>query len=162
MRRWPIHLASTLIWQLAGYSSISVTRENPMTEHAQQKLQDFIYSHLTENSFFADGHRQYFDYRDFGMAKATRGLLQAHVVRANSPSKPGGLGWHKHVLDLQFVYVLKGWQTMEIEGHGTVTMREGSAWIQPPSILHNVIAYSDDFEALELICPAQYDTIDGI
>jgi len=130
-------------------------------EKSEQKKQTFVCSHLNENSFVADGHRKYFDYRDFGIADATHGLCQAHVVRANSPSKKGGLGWHKHILDLQFVYVLKGWQKMEVEGYGVITMKEGSAWIQPPSILHNVIEYSDDFEALELVCPAKFDTIDG-
>ena len=132
-----------------------------MTEMLEEKEQKFVYDHLDENSFSDDGHRKYFAYRDFGMAEATHGLLQAHVVRASAPSKEGGLGWHKHLIDLQFVYVLKGWQTMEVEGHGIITMREGSTWIQPPSVLHNVIEYSDDFEALELICPAQYETVDG-
>ncbi len=131
-----------------------------LSEKPEHKGQTFVCSHLNDDSFVPDGHRKWFDYRDFGIAAATQGLCQAHVVRANSPSKKGGLGWHKHVLDLQFVYVLKGWQTMEIEGHGVITMKEGSAWIQPPSIMHNVLEYSDDFEALELLCPAHFDTVD--
>lgn len=129
-------------------------------EESKHKGQTFVYSHLDESSFAPDGHRKWFDYRDFGIAAATQGLCQAHVVRANSPSKKERAVWHKHVLDLQFVYVLKGWQIMEFEGHGVITMREGSAWIQPPSIMHKVIEYSDDFEALELLCPAAYDTVD--
>jgi hypothetical protein len=132
-----------------------------MMQEEVQHGQEFVASHLDEKSFKADGHRPYFDYRDFGMVEATQGLLRAHVVRANALCKEGGVGWHKHVLNLQFVYVLKGWQVMEIEGHGVVTMREGSAWIQPPAILHNVLEWSEDFQALEIILPAEYETIDG-
>jgi hypothetical protein len=54
--------------------------------------------------------------------------------------------------------MLKGWQTMWIEGHGVVTMREGSSWTQPPGILHEVLDYSDDREVVEIIMPAKFDT----
>jgi quercetin dioxygenase-like cupin family protein len=56
------------------------------------------------------------------------------------------------------VYVLKGWAKMEFEGQGEITVREGSAWIQPPGIKHTVLGFSDDYEILEMIIPAQYDT----
>jgi len=130
-------------------------------EDTKQRKQTFVASHLDEFSFKADGHRPYYDYRELGMVEATQGALRAHVLRANSPCKEGGVGWHKHILDVHFVYVLKGWQKMEFEGQGVVTMREGSAWIQPPSILHTVLEWSEDFEALEIMLPADYDTIDG-
>jgi quercetin dioxygenase-like cupin family protein len=58
----------------------------------------------------------------------------------------------------QLVYVLKGWSKMEFEGVGEVTMREGSCWIQPPGIKHTVLGFSDDYEIVEIIIPAKYDT----
>ena len=56
------------------------------------------------------------------------------------------------------VYVLKGSITTEMEGHAPVTMRAGSAWIQPPKIKHRVTDYSDDCELLEIVLPAEFKT----
>jgi len=47
----------------------------------------------------------------------------------------------------------------EFEGQGVIEMREGSSWIQPPGIKHNVLGFSDDLEILEIIIPADYDTV---
>lgn len=120
--------------------------------------QRFVFNHLQPEAFKKDGLRPYLDYRDLGIVDATNGLARAHVVRANQPS-PGRSGLHKHVVDFQFVYVLKGWQRMRVEGHGELTVREGSAWIQPPEIPHDVLEFSDDFEALEIILPADFETV---
>jgi quercetin dioxygenase-like cupin family protein len=57
------------------------------------------------------------------------------------------------------VYVLKGWVRSEFEGHGEFVMKEGSCWLQPPRIKHTVLGFSDDMEILEVIIPANYDTI---
>ena len=38
-------------------------------------------------------------------------------------------------------------------------MKEGSCWLQPPRIKHTVLGFSDDLEILEVIIPANYDTI---
>ena len=54
----------------------------------------------------------------------------------------------------------KGWIKAEYEGQGVVTMREGSAWLQPPKIKHTVLDYSDDCELLEIILPADFDTVE--
>ena len=43
---------------------------------------------------------------------------------------------HFHDVDVQMIYVLKGWIKSEFEGQGEVTMREGAAWLQPPRIKH--------------------------
>jgi hypothetical protein len=60
----------------------------------------------------------------------------------------------------QMVYVLKGWIKGEYEGAGVVTMREGSCWLQPPKIKHTVLDYSDDCELLEIIMPADFETVE--
>lgn len=125
-----------------------------------KKPQKFTVSHLDPGQFHPKGLRSYFDYRDLGISDATVGGAQVHVVKANQPCKEGGLGWHRHVLDFQFAYVLKGWQKIEVEGEGEVVLRAGSAWIQPPGIKHNVLGYSEDFEALEMILPADFQTED--
>jgi quercetin dioxygenase-like cupin family protein len=67
---------------------------------------------------------------------------------------------HYHDVKFQMVYVLKGWTRFEMDGHGEHTVRAGGCWIQPAGIKHTVLGYSDDLEVLEVIIPADYDTVD--
>ena len=39
-------------------------------------------------------------------------------------------------------------------------MYEGSCWLQPPKIKHTVLDYSHDCELLEIILPAEFDTVE--
>lgn len=116
-------------------------------------------SHLREEDFKVQGLRSYALARDLGFAEATGGMVEAHVNRRARPFNAEEVA-HRHFHDIQFqmVYVLKGWGKMEFEGHGEVTMREGSCWIQPPGVKHTVLGFSDDYEILEIIIPAKYDT----
>ena len=99
-------------------------------------------------------------YRDLGMSKATNGLLQAHVIRLVPPCDPKVVSKrHYHDVDVQMIYVLKGWMKGEYDGQ-VVTMREGAAWLQPPKIKHTVLDYSDDCELLEIILPAEFETVE--
>ena len=122
--------------------------------------QEFHVSHLREEDFKNDGFRSYTLTRDLGFAKATGGMVEAHVNRRARPFNAAEVSQaHFHDTQFQMVYVLKGWVRSEFEGQGIIEMREGSAWIQPPGIKHNVLGYSDDLEILEVIIPAQYDTV---
>jgi cupin domain len=124
-----------------------------------KKKQRFNVSHLKEKDF-TKGLRSYAHYRDLGMAKATHGMVQAHVIRLIPPCDPKEVSQrHYHEVDLQLIYVLKGWIRSEFEGHGDVTMKQGACWLQPPKIKHAVLDYSDDCELLEIVLPAQFDTI---
>jgi hypothetical protein len=122
--------------------------------------QRFTVSHLNEKTFKRDGLRPYAKYRDLGIAKATRGLAQAHVIRLVPPCTDAVRKRHTHAVELQLVYVLKGWIKNEFEGHGEQLMREGTCWLQPPNIKHTVLDYSDDCEMLEIIVPAKFDTVE--
>jgi hypothetical protein len=122
--------------------------------------QVFVASHLNESDF-AEGLRSYAKYRDLGIAAATQGLARAHVIRLIPPCIPAEVSKrHYHDVDFQMIYVLKGWMKGEYEGAGVVTMREGSCWLQPPNIKHTVLDYSDDCELLEIILPADFDTVE--
>ena len=66
---------------------------------------------------------------------------------------------HYHDVDFQMVYVLKGWIKSEFEGEGVHTFYAGSCWIQPPRIKHTVLGYSDDCEVLEIVLPADFETV---
>ena len=89
------------------------------------------------------------------------GLLQAHVIRLIPPCDPAVVSKrHYHDVHVQMIYVLKGWIRSEFEGQGEVTMRAGTAWLQPPRIKHTVLDYSDDCELLEIILPAEFETVE--
>jgi hypothetical protein len=127
---------------------------------ARKAKQSFVVSHLNEADFKADGLRTYARYRDLGLAPATGGMVQAHVIRLTPPCTDEVRKRHYHKVDLQMVYVLKGWMKNEFEGQGEQTMRAGSCWIQPSGIRHTVLDYSDDCEVLEIILPAEFDTVE--
>ena len=87
-------------------------------------------------------------------------MVQAHVIRMVPPFSAEEVSTpHYHDVEFQMVYVLKGWMTTEFEGQGTHTFRAGSCWIQPPKIKHTVLGYSDDCEVLEIIMPADFETV---
>ena len=118
-------------------------------------------SHHREEDFKADGLRTYAQYRDLGIADATHGLAQAHVIRLIGPCNPAEVSkLHYHDVEFQMVYVLKGWVKTYMEGQGETLMKEGSAWTQPPRIRHLIMDYSDDVELLEVILPAEFKTVE--
>ena len=120
----------------------------------------FTFSHHREQDFDA-GLRTYAKYRDLGVAPATGGMVQAHVIRMLPPFRPEEVSKpHYHDVEFQMIYVLKGWMTTEFEGEGTHTFQAGSCWIQPPKIKHTVLGYSDDCELLEIILPADFETVE--
>jgi mannose-6-phosphate isomerase-like protein (cupin superfamily) len=114
-------------------------------------------SHLGNSRFAKRGLRGYFEYRDLGIKRATRGKVIAHVIRARAGEAPHG-EWHYHDCNVQFVYVLKGWVRFEYEGVGEVLMKAGSCFYQPPRIRHREIAHSPDIEMLEVVAPASFKT----
>ncbi|MET3839239.1 cupin domain-containing protein [Bradyrhizobium sp. OAE829] len=118
-------------------------------------------SHHREEDFKADGLRTYAQYRDLGIAAATHGLAQAHVIRLIGPCNPEEVSkLHYHDVEFQMVYVLKGWVKTYMEGQGETLMKEGGCWTQPPRIRHLILDYSDDVELLEVILPAEFKTVE--
>jgi hypothetical protein len=124
------------------------------------KKHTFVASHHSPDAF-EQGLRRYAQYRDLGIAAATSGAVRAHVIKFVPPFVPAEVSKrHYHDVQFQMVYVLKGWIKSEFEGQGAITMREGSCWIQPPKIEHTVLGYSDDCEVLEVILPADFETVE--
>ena len=132
----------------------------PAAKPARPKQRVAI-SHYRDEDFKADGLRAYAHYRDLGMADASHGLAQAHVIRLIGPCNPAEVSkLHFHDVDFQMVYVLKGWVKTYMEGQGETLMKQGSAWTQPPRIRHMILDYSDDVELLEVILPADFKTVE--
>jgi len=117
----------------------------------------FSVNHLRGSKFEKRGLRAYFEYRDLGIRRATKGKVVAHVIRARPGKAPHG-EWHYHDVNVQFVYVLKGWVLFEYEGVGQVMMKAGSCFYQPPRIRHRELGHSRDIEMLEIVSPASFRT----
>src|SRR5579863_1147093 len=127
---------------------------------AGPRQQTFVASHHKPDAF-EKGLRRYAQYRDLGIAAATGGLARAHVIKMIPPCDPAEVSKrHYHDVEFQMIYVLKGWIKGEYDGAGEVTMYEGSCWLQPPKIKHTVLDYSDDCELLEIILPADFETVE--
>lgn len=119
----------------------------------------FSASHAKDAVFASGGLRSCFEYRDLGIAEATGGRAMAHVIRATKGDAVG-FGWHKHDLEFQMYYVLKGWIEFDYEGVGIVRAEAGSCVNQPPGIRHAEIAHSDDLELIEITLPAEFETVE--
>lgn len=105
-----------------------------------------------------EGPRQFLAYRDAAVTDATGRRVNINIVR-NSKAGDKSTGWHYHTLACQFVYVLKGWSRVEVEGQGEFTVRAGDAMTLPREMKHDVTGFSADFTVLELNIPADYGTI---
>ena len=140
---------------------LKAKRALPATKPRARPKQRIAISHHREEDFKADGLRTYAHYRDLGIANATHGLAQAHVIRLIGPCNPDEVSkLHFHDVEFQMVYVLKGWVKTYLEGQGETLMKEGSCWTQPPRIKHLIMDYSDDVELLEVILPAEFKTVE--
>ena len=117
----------------------------------------FRVTHFKNSSFKKRGLRSYFEYRDLGIKRATRGKVVAHVIRARPGKAPHG-EWHLHDCRVQFVYVLKGWVLFEYEGVGKMMMKAGSCFYQPPRIRHRELKHSKNLEMIEVVSPARFRT----
>ena len=127
---------------------------------AKARAKGFSVNHVDDSEFEQRGLRNYFEYRDLGIASASKGKVVAHVIRARPGKAPEG-EWHRHDCNLQFVYVLRGWIRFEYEGVGEVTMKKGTCFQQPPNIRHREIAHSKHVEMLEIVAPADFRTLDA-
>ena len=129
------------------------------SDSAAAPPQRFVISHHDEAAFKSGGLRNYSAYRDLGIAAATGGLAQAHVIRMTAPFKPELSSRHHHDVRFQMVYCLKGWFQTDFEGVGVQRLEAGSCWLQPPGIKHTVVGWSDDCELLEILMPAEHETV---
>ncbi len=120
-------------------------------------METFSVSHARDGDYQAGGLRDFFEYRDLGVAAATGGRVGAHVIRARGAHDEAGTT-HRHTLDVQLVYVLRGWITFAYAGQGEVTLRAGSCVHQPPGIVHTELGHSADLEMLEITLPATFAT----
>ena len=117
-----------------------------------------VFSHVkpADTPWRMDGLRDFFQYRDLGIAEATQGRVIAQLVRANmAPEK--GTGWHVHDAQFHIVLMTKGWAKFMYEDKVTL-VEAGDCVHQRPGIVHYLYDYSPDMEYLEVVGPADFAT----
>ena len=120
---------------------------------------DTQFSHVKpgDTDYVPDGLRDFFLYRDLGVAAATNGKVIAHLVKANmAPEK--GTGWHRHEAEFQIVLMTKGWAKFMYEDKVTL-VEAGDVVHQRPGMVHYLFDYSPDMEYLEIVSPADFGSV---
>ena len=106
---------------------------------------------------YVKGRRDFFKYRDLGVTAASGGIMRAQVTEGSAGmTRP--TGWHYHVCDGQFVYMLSGWVDLAFPNGETVRIEEGDSLFIPGGLPHNEIATSDTLELIEVSVPADMGT----
>src|SRR5205809_1028094 len=104
------------------------------------------------------GRRSFFKYRDLGVTAASSGKMRAQVtIGAEGMTQP--TGWHYHVCEGQFVYMLSGWVDLEFEDGQKLRIQSGESLYIPGGLRHNETAASRDLELLEISVPADMGTV---
>jgi quercetin dioxygenase-like cupin family protein len=103
------------------------------------------------------GRREFFTYRDLGVAEGSVGAMRAQVMKSSQGlSRP--TGWHYHECDGQFIYILKGWVDLQFEDGRTLRVEEGDSLFIPGFLRHNEIKTSTEMEILEVSIPGELGT----
>ena len=115
-------------------------------------------AHATaESAPLVPGRREFFKYRDLGVAQASAGHMKAQVMTGiRGMTEP--TGWHYHKCEAQFVYLLKGWVDLEFEDGRKLRIKAGESLYIPGGLKHNETGTSDDLEILEVAVPADMGT----
>ena len=117
----------------------------------------FSHTKPGDTDYKSGGLRDFFLYRDLGIAEATGGKVIAHLVKANAPPQDG-TGWHYHVCEFQIVVMVKGWARFMYDGKPTL-VEAGDVVHQRPGLVHYLYDYSPDMEYMEIVGPADFGTV---
>jgi len=127
--------------------------KSPATAGEKSKV---VHSPANEPNF-VKGRRDFFKYRELGVTKASEGRIRAQVtVGTQGLTRP--TGWHYHVCDGQFIYMVKGWVELQFEDGRTIKVDEGDSLYIPGGVRHNETRASDELEILEISVPATMGT----
>ena len=117
----------------------------------------FIINRFNKDKF-EGGLRNFFEYLDLGIEKATDGDYGANIIR--SVPRKNTLGqWHYHELNFQMVYILDGWVKFDYQNEGVFILNKGDSVLQPPKILHREIEHYEDLMLIEVTSPAKFKSV---
>jgi mannose-6-phosphate isomerase-like protein (cupin superfamily) len=139
-------------------ASVNGPNEDAMAMLETLLVSEFSHVKPGETPWRSDGLRDFFLYRDLGVAAATGGRVIAQLVKANeAPEK--GTGWHCHEAEFHIVFMTKGWAKFMYENEEHL-VSAGDCVHQRPGIRHYLFDYSPDMEYLEVVGPADFGTIE--
>ena len=131
-----------------------------VNESARRRQQHSPTSNPAIPNYTGGGLRDFFLYRDLGIATATGGQVICHLVKANPECRrktaPAGI---RHECEFQIVIMTKGWARFMYEDKPTL-VQAGDVVHQRPGITHYLYDYSPDMEYLEIVSPADFKTVD--
>ncbi|MEJ2863631.1 cupin domain-containing protein [Actinomycetospora flava] len=104
------------------------------------------------------GRRDWMEYHDHGVTEATGGRMRAQRTKINNGYSEV-TGWHYHVCSVQWIYVVQGWQDLQLEDGTTLHMEVGDSALIPGGYRHNEVGMSHDLDVLEISVPAKMGTV---
>jgi mannose-6-phosphate isomerase-like protein (cupin superfamily) len=104
-----------------------------------------------------EGRREFFDYTDLGAKAGSGGKMRAQIMKARR-GMVEDTGWHGHICEGQYIYLLGGWLDLQMVDGKTVRLEKGDSMYIPGGVPHNETGTSDDFELLEISMPADMGT----
>ena len=106
---------------------------------------------------YITGRRAFFKYREMGVGDASGGKFRVQVMSAEKGlTEP--TGWHYHICEGQFIFMLSGWVDLVFENGDEIRIGEGDSAYIPGGLRHNETATSDTFELIEVSVPADLRT----
>ncbi len=97
--------------------------------------------------------------RDLNLERASDGALGVHQIRSAGTAQ--STEWRALDVDFDFLYVLEGETTIELDDGSTTTFAAGGCAVHPRLRRYRYAAFSDDFLAIHVTSPAQYMTVYG-
>jgi len=149
-------------WSLSHTTDIIMIKGAPAaaTVYGAPDREHWIVTREAEEAYMkGKGPREFFSYRDLGIAAATNRRIHIQLVRAEQ-SVEGGTGWHFHTMG-QLFFVIRGCAELLVEDAACVRMVPGDAMCIAAGMRHDVAAFSRDYFLLEMCIPADYDTQDA-
>ena len=128
------------------------------SQAADQKIAGQKVAHArSAEPVLVKGRREFFTYRDLGVAEASASKMRAQVMRSTQGlSRP--TGWHYHECEGQFIYMIKGWVELQFEDGRSLRVEEGDSLFIPGFLRHNEIRTSEEMEILEVSTPGVMGT----
>ena len=117
---------------------------------------EFVLTTLENENSWNAGRAGMF-YRDLIPNRLGGRFIASHIRISEGGEVPDYVHFHK--IRFQMIYCLAGWAKLVYEDQGQpFLMKAGDCVLQPPEIRHRVLESSDNFEVLEIGCPAIHET----
>lgn len=129
----------------------------PVTPHLRLPANDPAFVHEQGSRAVWRTGRAGMEYRDLIPERQGDRFIASHIRILEGG--PVADYVHHHHVRFQMIFCHKGWAQLVYEDQGApFRLEAGDCVLQPPNIRHRVLDTSDDFEVVEIGCPAVHDT----